>query len=255
MRSSFVLCLLVLVSGCRGSGWSGGAVLVTDAGPQSPDSGPEAPSDAGSPPLARDAGPPPMADAGAPPGDAGPAPDVLPSGLRCEPRGDSAVLVDPDGADVATYESAAVCADVLAAAGDRVVCVYFTEDMPVGPGGWNERGWRAMNWETGLGLGRVPHESYEACLEATRASAGGVVCTHTGIGFKGTHVETNTWCGSSSSFEPCLRASRRARGGYVCSFPSDGDGTGPGWVLTRIGASCDYVGGQTSLESCNAMVP
>jgi len=252
MRSLIVLCLLALVPGCRRSG---GAVLVTDAGPAGPDSGPQTPTDAGSPPLERDAGPPSIVDSGAPAADAGPLPGVLPGALRCEPRGDSAALVDADGADVATYESAAVCADVLDAAGDRVVCVFFTEGMPVGPGGWNERGWRAMNWETGMGLGRVPHESYEACLEATRASAGGVVCTNTAIGFKGTHVETNTWCGSSSSFEPCLRASRHARGGYVCSFPSDGDGTGPGWVLTRIGASCDYVGGATSLESCNAMVP
>ena len=124
------------------------------------------------------------------------------------------------------------------AAGEHVVCAWFTEDMPVGPGGWAERGWRAMNVQTGVGLGRMPHESFEACLDATRAAPGAVVCTNTGVGFKGTHVETNTWCGSSSSLSPCLAASRAARGGHVCSFPSDGDGTGPGWVLTRIGASC-----------------
>jgi hypothetical protein len=127
--------------------------------------------------------------------------------------------------------------------------------MPVGPGGWNETGWRPMNWETGIGLGRLPHESYEDCLEATRNARGGVVCTNTGVGYKSAHIETNMWCGASSNLHYCLMASIAARNFHVCSFPSEGTGAEAGWVLTRIDSECDYLTSQMPLDACNAMIP
>ena len=77
-----------------------------------------------------------------------------------------------------------------------------------------------------------------------------------GVGYKSAHIETNQWCGSSSSLPYCLIASAAARDSWVCSFPSDGDGSGPGWNLTHIvGMRCDYTTGGLYLSDCNAMIP
>lgn len=169
---------------------------------------------------------------------------------------DGVTMRDVDGATIATYESGAVCSEVLAARGDGVVCRYFNAGDPIGPGGWDETGWRAMNWRTGIGLGRRPHLDYDDCLEATRNARGGVVCTNTGVGYKSANIETNMWCGSSSALSYCLQASAAARDFWVCSFPSDGDGSGPGWNLTHIdGSTCDYTTGGLYLDDCNARIP
>jgi hypothetical protein len=165
-------------------------------------------------------------------------------------------LLDTEDRVVAVYESQGECDAVVDAAGEGVVCAWFTPGMNIGPGAWDETGWRPMNIETGMGLGRRPHESFDICLDATRHARGGVVCTQTGIGYKAAHIETNTWCGSSSELAYCLEATLAARDHFVCSFPSDGSGAGSGWVLTEIdGSQCDYLGASTTLDACNASVP
>src|SRR5262245_14009546 len=65
------------------------------------------------------------------PTDAGPS-----AALHCVEAAGGAVLRDATDRDVATYETLAVCEEVLGAAGEGVVCAWFTPDMPVGPGGW-----------------------------------------------------------------------------------------------------------------------
>ncbi len=251
LRSSFLT--LVLLAACDGQVVSVGR----DSGPRlldgntahdsaRPDSSMSQP-DVGAADAASPDAPalPPDAD----PPDADP-PDVTPTGLACEGN----VLRDA-GRDVATYEDGAQCARALAAAGEGVVCAYFTADMPVGPGAYNDPGWRPMNVATGIGLGRFPHESVDNCLMATMAARGGVVCTNTGVGYKAAHIGTNMWCGSSSELSYCLEATLAAHDHYVCSFPTSGTGAEAGWSLTRIDAECDYIGTQTTLDACNAMIP
>lgn len=176
--------------------------------------------------------------------------------LSCETRDRVVHLIRlTDGETIATYESESLCRESKDAANGGVVCVYFTPDMPVGPGGWNETGWRPMNYQTKIGLGRRPLTTREECLAATQAASGGVVCTNTGVGAKAAHIETNMWCGASSQLKYCLMASARARNFTVCSFPSDGTGAEAGWVRTQISTTCDYQSAQMTLDACSASIP
>ncbi len=180
-----------------------------------------------------------------------PAPD-----FACHAGESGAELRDAGMQLVASYQSVAECQQALDAMGEGVVCAWFVPGMYIGPEGWDETGWRAMNVKTGMGLGRRPHVSLSDCLDATRNARGGVVCTNTGVGYKSAHIDTNHWCGASSGLSYCLQASLAARNFYVCSFPSDGDGSGPGWVLTQIdGATCNYLTSSMPLSECNALVP
>jgi len=176
--------------------------------------------------------------------------------LMCVSTGNGADLIRlRDEVVIATYDSTGLCLESKDAAQGGVVCVYFTSDMPVGPGGWNENGWRPMNVQTKMGLGRKPLATREQCLDATRNASGGVVCTNTGLGAKAAHIGNNLWCGASSQLKYCLEASRAARNFTVCSFPSEGTGAEAGWVRTKIGTTCDYQSNLMSLASCNASIP
>src|SRR5690349_8429696 len=53
-----------------------------------------------------------------------------------------------------THTSQNDCEEVRLAAHGGVVCAWFTPSRKVGPGGWNETGWRPTNVETDTGLGR-----------------------------------------------------------------------------------------------------
>lgn len=175
--------------------------------------------------------------------------------LSCIESGSQWDLVRlPEKERLDTHKTQTECEKIRAAANGGVVCLWFTPEMPVGPGGWNETGWRPANVDTKLGLGRRPMLSQEDCLSATRAAAGGVVCTNTGLGAKAAHTTTNMWCGASSQLKYCLIASAAALDHVVCSFPSDGTGTEKGWVRTRITDQCDYQGSQQSLPECNASI-
>jgi len=157
-----------------------------------------------------------------------------------------------DGNTLQVHTTLAQCEQVRLAAHGGVACVWFTPDMPVGPGGWNETGWRPMNVATKIGLGRRPVASIEICLQVSAAAAGGMVCTNTGVGYKSANIDTNMWCGASSQLSYCLEASRNAVDFNVCSFPSDGTGAEPGWVPTRVSTTCEYLGAKRSLAACNA---
>lgn len=249
MHRMACLALLLLACGDLGVGVrDAGPAEDVDAGGGATDAGSTSDSD-----RAPDAGHPPLGavDSGAPgPVDAGPG--AAPPGLTCA----GASLRDESGREVGAYDDAATCERVREAAGEGVVCGFFRPGDPIGPGAWEETGWRPMSVRSGVGLGRVPHDSLDDCLAATRSSRGGVVCIHTGIGYKAAHLDTNQWCGSSSALRFCLEATAAARDHWVCSFPSDGDGSGPGWTVTHIdGTSCDYGRGGLSLSDCNTMIP
>jgi hypothetical protein len=204
--------------------------------------------------------PPPGDDPEQPPPEQPPPeqpPPEEPPPLRCVADGAEGVLFDATDREVARYDDVPQCEQVVEAAGEGVVCAWFTPGMPVGPGAWgDETGWRPMNVATEIGLGRVPHLSFDDCLAASANARGGVVCTNTAVGYKSAHIETNTWCGASSNLAYCLQASLAARDFHVCSFPSSGDGSEPGWVLTEIaGTECDYLTSSMPLDECNALVP
>lgn len=174
----------------------------------------------------------------------------------CINEAEGATLRNPANVPVAHYTSLSECQQALDDRGEGVVCVWFTPTMPVGPGGWKETGWRPMNIETGIGLGRQPLDSFEDCRAATRNARGGVVCTNTGIGFKAAHIGTNKWCGASSGLDYCLKATLAAKNHYVCSFPSEGQGPGVKWILTHIdGNTCHYLSSKMTIDDCNAKVP
>lgn len=197
-------------------------------------------------------GDPPMDPPSDPPADPPDEEDPPVPDLRCV----GTDMLDTTDRVVASYADAGECEQAVEAAGEGVVCAWFTPGMPIGPGGWDETGWRPMNIDTGMGLGRRPHMSFDDCLDATRNARGGVVCTNTGVGYKSAHIETNMWCGASSALEYCVIASLAAHDYHVCSFPSEGDGSGAGWVLTEIaGTDCNYLGSQTALSTCNASIP
>src|SRR5690606_1304758 len=147
------------------------------------------------------------------------------------------------------------CETVRAAAHGGVVCAWFTPGKPVAPGAWSGTGWRPMNVESRLGLGRLPIESMQQCLESTLNANGGVVCTNTGVGAKATNINTNNWCGSSSEHRYCIEATRSAKDFVVCSFPSSGTGAEAGWMRTRVTESCDYQSNKMSLAQCSASIP
>jgi hypothetical protein len=146
------------------------------------------------------------------------------------------------------------CEEVRIAAHGGVVCIWFTSSMHVGPGGWQETGWRTANVETKMGLGRKVLASFEQCLEVSRSANGGVVCTNTGLGAKAANINTNNWCGASSQMQYCLIATSRAKDFTVCSFPSDGSGAEPGWIRTKVTGSCSYQSGPMSLHACNESI-
>lgn len=197
--------------------------------------------------------PPDTASAGG--GGAAPEPPPAPD-FECVTAASGADLVDGTTKVVASYASQAECQQALAAMGEGVVCAWFVPGMYIGPEGWDETGWRAMNIKTGMGLGRRPHVSLSDCLDASHNARGGVVCTNTGVGYKSAHIETNMWCGASSGLSYCLQASVAARNFHVCSFPSEGDGSGSGWVMTQIdGSTCNYLTSSMPLSECNALVP
>lgn len=176
--------------------------------------------------------------------------------LQCVQDGAGATLIDASQQPVSSYDDVSQCQQALNNKGEGVVCAWFTPGMLIGPGAWDETGWRAMNIDTRTGLGRRPHSSFEDCLDATKSARGGVVCTNTGVGYKAAHIGTNQWCGASSNLPYCLQATLAAQDYYVCSFPSDGDGSGPGWVLTEIaGTSCNYLTSSMPLSQCNELVP
>ncbi len=178
-----------------------------------------------------------------------------PDRLTCRPNGSKYDLARvPDGKVLDSHDTFDACDETRLAAAGGVVCVWFTPSMPVGPGGWNEVGWRPTNLETGMGLGRRPHLTRQDCLDATRAAGGGVVCTNTGLGAKAANIRTNNWCGASSQLNYCLEATRHAKDETVCSFPSSGTGAEAGWVKTKVTDTCDYQSSQTSLSSCNSSV-
>ena len=184
-------------------------------------------------------------------GGHGPSPD-----FQCVADSGVATLIDAAQMSVASYADTGECQQALDNMGESVVCAWFTPGMPIGPDAWDETGWRPMNVATLIGLGRRPHLSFQDCLDATQNARGGVVCTNTGVGYKSAHIETNKWCGASSNLLYCTEASLAARNFHVCSFPSDGDGSGPGWVLTEIaGTTCNYISSQMPLSQCNAMIP
>lgn len=182
--------------------------------------------------------------------------DDTASSLACEPReGKYALLRLTDGATLGTHTTEAECGEVKAAAHGGVACVWFTASMPVGPGGWQENGWRPTNITTRMGLGRKPLASLTECLEATRHANGGVVCTNTGVGAKAANIQTNLWCGASSQLSYCFKATARANDFVVCSFPSGGTGAEAGWVRTRVTTECDYQGNKQTLAECSATIP
>lgn len=173
--------------------------------------------------------------------------------LQCNSDG---ILVRlQDNRKIARFNNQGECNLSRDASHGGVICVYFTPEMPVGPGSWNEIGWRAMNIETGIGLGRKPHATKEQCLDSTRAAGGGLVCTNTGLGAKATNIDTNMWCGASAQLKYCLESTRYAADGLVCSFPANGTGAEPGWMKTRVTTTCDYQGNPMSLEACNGTLP
>lgn len=155
-----------------------------------------------------------------------------------------------DNFSLAEFDSVNACARAVEASRGGVVCAWFTPSMPVGPGGWVSTGWRPMNIETGIGLGRLTIASFENCLSATKNASGNIVCTYTGIAFKPTHIETNMWCGSSAELEFCAVASAQAVDGRTCSFPSSGSGAEAGWVRTIIGVECEYMGNKLPVDRC-----
>lgn len=176
--------------------------------------------------------------------------------MQCVANGGQAILktVTPVK-NIAEYRTMFECEQAKTHSHGGVVCVWFTPDMTVGPGGWEETGWRAMNIQTKLGLGRKTHSSFEDCLLATKNASGGVVCTNTGVGYKSANISTNMWCGASSQLKYCVQASSAARNNHVCSFPSDGTGAEAGWVMTKVTSTCEYLSGQKSLADCNKLIP
>ncbi len=156
---------------------------------------------------------------------------------------------------IADYRTMTECEQSRLNSRGGVVCVWFTPDMTIGPGGWDETGWRAMNIQTKVGLGRKTHSTFEDCLLATKNANGGVVCTNTGVGYKAANISTNMWCGASSQLKYCVQASLAAKNNHVCSFPSDGTGAGAGWVLTKVTSTCEYLSGQKTLAECNKLIP
>jgi hypothetical protein len=189
-------------------------------------------------------------------GGAGSGGAAEPPGFACTASAAGAEMHDPAMQLVASYETELECQKALEHMGEGVVCAWFVPGMFIGPEAWDETGWRAMNVTSHMGLGRRPHTSFEDCLDATKNARGGVVCTNTGVGYKSAHIETNKWCGASSGFSYCLQASLAANEFHVCSFPSDGDGSGPGWVLTEIaGTTCNYLSASMPLADCNALIP
>ena len=182
--------------------------------------------------------------------------DTTSASMRCSTENSQTVLRRIDTQEqVATYENKLQCNAAREAAHDGIVCVWFTPDMPVGPGGWNETGWRPMNTQTKLGLGRRPHKNFEDCLSASRNANGGVVCTNTGVGYKSANISTNHWCGASSQLTYCVKATKEAKQNYVCTFPSDGSGAEAGWVVTRVTSACEYIGTKRSISECNKNIP
>jgi len=176
--------------------------------------------------------------------------------LECITSGAEADLIRvKDKLKLASYESWIQCEQVREASHGGVVCAWFTPGMPIGPGGWQETGWRPMNIETKVGLGRKAISELDTCLGATKNANGGVVCTYTGLGFKPTNINTNMWCGSSSQHQYCTMATAHASDLRVCSFPTSGTGSEEGWILTTITSSCNYQGGKSSLENCSAKIP
>ena len=176
--------------------------------------------------------------------------------LMCVPEGNGAKMVRlTDEKVIAQYTSQTECLESKDAANGDVVCVYFTPEMPIGPGGWAETGWRAMNVYTQIGLGRRPFTQRSERLAATQSARGGVVCTNTGVGAKAANIETNMWCGASSQLKYCYEATLAAKHFVVCSFPSDGTGAENGWIRTKVGRDCDYQSSATSLKNCSASIP
>ncbi len=175
--------------------------------------------------------------------------------IACVPSGSQTQLVRLSDAKVLdTHATLADCEEVRSAAHGGVVCAFFTPSRPVGPGAWTETGWRALDIDSNLGLGRKTYSKSD-CLETTRAANGGVVCINTGLGAKAANTRTNQWCGASSSLSFCLEATRAAFNEVVCSFPSSGTGAEPGWTRTRVTDSCEYQGSQQLLTDCSASIP
>jgi hypothetical protein len=185
-----------------------------------------------------------------------PPPQSIAHLLSCrETEGLVQILRLSDGAVLGSFSSLSECEETRGAAHGGVACIWFTPEMPVGKGGWNEAGWRPMNVHTKIGLGRKPLSTRAECLDATRNANGGVVCTNTGLGAKAANIATNLWCGASSQLKYCLLASRHASKQVVCSFPGSGTGVEASWVRTALVGECDYQSAQMTLEECNKTIP
>lgn len=118
-----------------------------------------------------------------------------------------------------------------------------------------EGGWIPTNMDSRVPLGRCAISKKSDCERAVSNVSADKICTHTCIGWKTTNVHNNHWCGSSVTLDLCIHSTLAARGDWICSYPSDGLGSHPSWVLTKLTSHCDYVGGQESLNACIERIP
>jgi hypothetical protein len=158
-----------------------------------------------------------------------------------------------DGASVGgPIRSRSDCTAAVEAARNGVVCV------PRG-GKWMARHVDRLHW-----VGRYPI-AFDACLESTRRSGHGVVCSATGVdlsgkpGFKPTDVEKpddSGFLGSSAWLEYCVIATFRARDGTVCANGGGGTGNHAQWYRHVVATKAIVAGARPqTVEACAGPEP